>query len=178
MTRLSDKDRALFTQSEWELLRASSLVRLKSLKKARVKLQLKRARKLAVKYRDLTRDRRRSAKKEPRYKKEHSIADRRAMRKSQLATEASRRFEKRLAQLEKTPAVRTQTQKGTNASGKQQGMTVQQEAVRKAKQRLRAIGRTAPAQKTTRRFQRKRTKAIQGHIRARGQRHQAKRDSK
>lgn len=178
MTNLSDKDRALFSQSEWELLRTSRQRRLKSLTKARVKLQLKRARKLAVKYRDLTRDRRRSAKKEPRYKKDDFIADRRTKRKSRLATEASKRFEDRLAELENQSAGQRQTKRGKPASVKRQGMEVQQEAVRKANQRLGAIGRQSPAQETTRQFQLKGAKAIQGHIRARGQRHQARRDSK
>lgn len=177
MTNLSDKDRALFSQSEWELLRTSRQ-RLKSLTKARVKLQLKRARKLAVKYRDLTRERRRSAKKEPRYKKDDFIADRRTKRKSRLATEASRRFENRLAELENKSARQLQTKRGKAASVKRQGMEIQQEVVRKANQRLDAIGRQSPAQKTTRQLQLKGAKAIQGHIRARGQRHQARRDSK
>ncbi len=178
MTSLSEKDRALFRQSEWELLRTSRPGRLKSLTKARVKLQLKRARKLAVKYRDLTRDHRRSEKKEPRHKNDESIADRRAKRKSRLATDASRRFEKRLADLEKESAGHRQTKNRKTTSVKRKGMVVQQEAVRKANQRLGAGGRQSPAQKNTRQLQLKGAKAIQGHIRARGRRHQARRDSK
>lgn len=178
MTSLSEKDRALFSQSEWGLLQTSTPGRLKSLTKARVKLQLKRARRLAVKYRDLTRSHRRLEKKEPRYKKDDSIADRRTKRKGRLAAEASRRFEKRLLELEKGSAGHRQTKGGKTASVRRKGMGVQQEAVRKANQRLGAIGRQSPAQKTTRQFQLKGTKAIQGHTRARGQRHQARRDSK
>lgn len=178
MTSLSEKDRALFSQSEWELLQTSRPGQLKSLTKARVKLQLKRARKLAVKYRDLTRDRRRWEKKKPRYKKDDSIADRRTKRKNRLAMGASRRFEKRLVELEKESAGHRQTKNGKTTSVKHKGIAVQQEAVRKANQRLGARGRQPPTQKTTRQLQLKGAKGIRGHFRAQGQRHQARRDSK
>ncbi|MGE0645989.1 MAG: hypothetical protein AB7P24_20235 [Nitrospira sp.] len=178
MTTLGDKDRALFSKSEWELLRTSRPGPLKSLTKGRVKLQLRRARKLAAKYRDLTRDHRRSTKEEPPHKKNSSIAGRRTKRKSRLATEASRRFEKRLADLENESAGQRKTKKGKETSVRRQGTAVQQEAVHKANQRRGAIGLKSLAKKTKRQLQMKRTKAIQGHIRARGQWHQTRRDGK
>ena len=178
MPGIRPQDSELLTVMERALIDSSRPAQLKLFTVAQLKARITRARKLWDKYRTLARRQHRANNENSGRARSNPLSNMRTERKGQVLAEALRRFEKRLAQIQR----RDQPQKtGPRTKPSRMGtdpQVAQRASIRKRKQRRLAAGESALAEKVTRQFQKSKLRAIQGHVRASGARRQGKRDSR
>ena len=181
MTFLAVRDRALFTTTQLALLDSSVAPAIESLSLSRIKTQIARARKYGDKYRDLTRHQSRKEKKAGRRaadgKPAQQLQELHNARKAQLMATALQKLVKRRDVLQRRDAKRKR-RGPIGSSNKRRGAAVQSKSLEKRQQRRRAANEAASGAKASRQFQKTRRPAIHAHIRARGQRQQARRDAR
>jgi hypothetical protein len=180
MASLNARDRALFTSSEAALIDATMPPASDSLSPSRVIALIGKIRKYWDKYRMLSRTGARSQKTSRRAAGDapkNRAADLSTARKAELMADALRRLETR-ADRPKEPRGTSPANEGGRSTAGSKGHATQSEALNKRAQRRRAASMAASEMRPTRHFQKTSVKATQGHIRARGQRRQAKRDAK
>ncbi len=177
MARMSTQDRALFTAAELALIESSRPPKIDALKPARVKAQMARARAYADKYRDLARRQHRAKKGAFGRGGPPGAVNQRTERKEELLANALQRFERRLAGLERATR-RKPSRRAKPSTGQARGAVTQRETLRRKQQRRQALSKATTSARVARQFQKTRMRAIQGHIRGRGQRRQGKRDAR
>ncbi len=176
MSRIHAQDRVLFTVTEFDLIQSSLPSTVKTLSRARVKSQIARARRYWDKYRDLAHEQHR-AKKESGKGVAEPGANVRTERKAQILAETLSRFEKRMVQIEQQER-RKKTLPGKSPPIGARQPARPQKTIRRKKPQLQSANESAVETRAARQLQKSRKRAIQGHIRARGKRRQAKRDSR
>lgn len=171
------QDRTLLTAMELALIESSEPSPIRAHSPAQLNVRIARARRLWDKYRGLAREQERTMKKPRQREGLQTFPHVRTERKAQIFAGALERFEKRLEQLtrEKRPRSGPQAKPVPKSSGRP---VVQRETIRRKKQQGQAANEAALAPRITRQFQKSKTRAIQGHISARGKRRQAKRDAR
>ncbi len=174
MSRIGAEDRALFTVRELDVIQSSFPTALKALPPARVKALCLRARKYWDKYRQLSRTQHRTTKASPGgFSKPN--ANLRTERKAEIFAETIGRLEKRLTQLDK--AARSKPAQAVKPPSKGiRKPTKRKKTVAKKRTPVTPAGQASLEARAARQFQKTRTRAIQGHIRASGRRRQVKRD--
>jgi hypothetical protein len=174
MSRIRAEDRVLFTVKEFELIQSSFPSVLKAVPRARVKALSLRARKHWDKYRQLSRTQHRTTKASAGGFSKPD-ANLRSERKAQIFSETVGRFEKRLSQLEKV--VRPKPARAVKPPPKGIRKPIKRKkSVGKKRTPVTPAGQASLEARASRQFQKTRTRAIQGHIRASGRRRQGKRD--
>jgi hypothetical protein len=179
MAPLRTQDHALFTGTELALIQSSSSSAIKELSLPRIKSSVTRARRYGDKYRDLARQQHRTKKRDSGKGQAQPFPNIRTERKARLFAEALTRFEKRQTQLEKQEEkkkAKKNSRKGPGSRTASRTPATAKETIRRKNQRRQAKSQSAQESKIAQQFQKKKSKAIQGHIRARGKRTQAKRD--
>lgn len=180
--------RSLCTAPELELVRASFATGADVPPRARLKLQILRARALRDKYRDLWR-RQRLANRDRTGSKlgARTGSNARTKEKAQLFAETLARFERQWASAAGTPAAKAKGKAKAapplNRAARRHGLAAAQAP--KAKRGKRAapprtgfVSEKALQAARRQRLQNTRAKTLQAHVRARGQRNQARRDSR
>jgi hypothetical protein len=183
----------LCTAAEFQLFRASQPDLVRTLSKAQVQSKIERARNLRAKYRDLFQRQQLATRARPGAKLgAHKKANERTEQKTKLFAEVLARFEARLNQME--AAERRQTAraaaKGAPVKAGERARSAKKPAGKKKvtakKPKLKTKAKTKTGFLTSKaanaarkeKLQNTRAKAIQGHIRSRGKRNQAKRDKR
>lgn len=173
------QDQALFTETELGLIQSSSPSAIKDLSLPRIRSYVTRARRYGDKYRDLAIQQHRTKKRGSGNYQVQPFSNIRTERKALLFAEALTRLEKRQAQLEKQDEKKkaglTSRKKPGSRTASRTPATAK-ETIRRKNQRRQAKSDSAQESKIAQQFQKNKSKAIQGHIRARGKRTQAKRD--
>lgn len=177
MARMSAQDRALFTDTELALIASSRPPKIDTLSPARVKAQMARARTYADKYRDLARRQHRAKKGAFGRGGPPGSANQRTERKEELLAEALQRFERRVAALERATR-RRPGRRAMPSTGQARGAVTQRDTLRRKKQRRQDVTESSVSARAGLQFRNTRARAIQGHIRARGQRRQGQRDTR
>lgn len=177
MALIPERDRALFTAAEAALIESSSPKRIKDLTPSRLKAQMTRARQSAEKYRDLSRRQQRETKRRSGHGRPTPPSNARTERKATLLGDAANRFERQLERLQQPRKPKT-GKPSKPLRHETSGLATQREALRRRKQRRQAASESALAARVTRQFQKSKMRAIQGHIRASGQRRQVSRDAR
>jgi hypothetical protein len=176
MTSMRAQDRTLLTATELALIESSEPSRIKAYTSAQLKGRIARVRRFWDKYRELGRRQQWTTKTSRQRGRLQPSPNVRTERKAQVFAGALERFEKRLEQLTRDERRRSRPQaKPVPKSPRRQ--EVQRETIRRKKQRGRAANEAALSPRITRQFQKSKTRAIQGHISARGKRRQAARDA-
>lgn len=177
MALMQGQDRALFTATEFALIKSSVSTQIKAHTPAQLNAQIMRARKYWDKYRDLARQQQRRTKQRPQPDRLQPFSNLRTERKAQVFAGVLERFEQRLAQLTtQDHRKRDPSRKPVRKSPRRPG--AQRETIRRKKQQGQAASDAALASRVVRQFQKSKIRAIQGHIRARGKRDQGKRDAR
>jgi hypothetical protein len=179
MAPLRTQDHELFTTTELALIQSSSSSAIKSLSLARIKSYVTRARRYGDKYRDLARQQHRTKKRDSGKGQAQPFPNIRTERKADLFAEALARFEKRQAQLEKQEERKLAKKNALKAKSSRAASNKPasaKETLRRKNQRRQAASESSQESRAAQQFQKTKGKAIQGHIRARGKRRQAKRD--
>lgn len=177
MAVMRDSDRALFSATELKVIESSTPALIKSYQPRQLNARMVRVRKYADKHRDLVREQQRATKKGPRPGRPQELSNLRSKRKAQLFADALQRFEKRAEQvIKQTLAKQTADEKRAAKGPRRSG--AQRETLRRRQQRRQAADAAASQPRIARQLKKTKQRAIQGHIRARGKRQQAKRDSR
>lgn len=176
MSRIRAQDRVLFTVKEFDVIQSSFPSILKSLPRSRVVSLISRARKYWDKYRQLSRKQHRATKKAA-GGSPASEANVRTERKAEILAETLSRYEKGLARLEKAERPNRTRAANPPRTGTRPPTKRKKPAGKKTKP-VTPAGQATLEAGVERHLQKTRTRAIQGHIRARGKRRQAKRDSR
>lgn len=177
MALMRVQDRSLLTATELALIESSETSRIRAYSPSQLNGRIRRARRFWDKYRDLARQQRRRTKKSPPPGRPQPFSNLRTERKAEVFAAALKRFEQRLAALTMQDR-RTYRPQATPIPKSPRRPAAQGETVRRKKQQSQAANEAALAPRLTRQFQKSKMRAIQGHIHARGQRHQAKRDAR
>lgn len=176
--RLKDRDRILFTESEWKLLQSSTSPYLATLKSSALTLRLKRIRTLAEKYTDQTRRHHRLLKARTTKTGGQSLAASTAAHKAHVLAEAARRLERQLVRVSDHPSTMGSTRRLDHSPvARSSGERTQLEATRRKKQRRQAAAGSMRAL-TSRHVQKRNIKAVQGHTKGDTRRYQGKRDAR
>lgn len=176
--RLKDRDRTLFTESEWKLLQSSTPPHLTTLKPSALKGRIKRIRTLAEKYTDQSRRHHRSLKAQTTKTGGRSLAASTAERKANVSAEAARRLEQQLVRLSGHPStIGGKRRLGNPPASHRSGERTQSEATRRKQQRRQAAAASMRAL-TSRHMQKRNIKAVQGHTKGRTRRSQGIRDAR
>ena len=176
MASIHVQDRALLTATELALIESSEPSRISAYSPAQLNDRIARARKYWDKYRDLARQQQRRIKKRQ-HRGPQPFSNVRTERKAQAFAAALRRFEQRLAQMTREERHRPRPQAKPIPKWPRRPVA-QREAIRRKRQQRQAANEAALAPRIARQFQKSKMRAIQGHIRARGKRRQAKRDAR
>ncbi len=176
--KLKDRDRTLFTESEWKLLQSSAPPPLTTLKSSGLKERIKRIRTLAEKYADQARRPHRLLKVRTTKTGGRSLAASTAAHKAKVLAEAACRLERQLVRLSGYPPTRGGTRRlGNLPVSHSFEERTQLEAARRKKQRRQAAAASMRAL-TSRHVQKRNIKAVQGHTKGRTRRFQGKRDAR
>jgi len=177
MALMQVQDRALLTATELALIESSEPSRIRAYTSAQLNDRIARVRRAWDKYRDRARQQQRRTKKSQQPGRAQPFSNLRTERKAQVFAATLERFEQRLAQLTREERRRPRPQaKPIPKPPRRPG--AQRETIRRTKQQRQAANEAALAPRVARQFQKSKMRAIQGHIRARGTRRQAKRDAR
>ncbi|MDH5641752.1 MAG: hypothetical protein OEY28_10695 [Nitrospira sp.] len=177
MTSIRVQDRALLTATELALVESSESSRIRAYTAAQLNNRIVRARRFWDKYRKLAREQQRTTKTSGKRGRLHASPNVRTERKAQVFARALERFEKRLEQLTREVRRRPRMQ-AKPASKNRPGSIKPRKTIGRKRQQGQTSDEAARTTRITRRFQKSKTRAIQGHIKARGKRSQAKRDAR
>lgn len=177
MAMMRVQDRALLTATELALIESSEPSRIRAYSPAQLNERIVRARRFWDKYRGLAREQERTIKKTRQRGRPQPSSNARTQRKAQVFAGALERFEKRLEQLTREERRRSHPQAKLLRKNLRRPL-IQRETLRRKKQQRQAASEGTLAARVTRRFQKTRMRAIQGHVRAGGKRRQAKRDAR
>lgn len=177
MTSIRVQDRALLTATELALVESSEPSRIRAYTAVQLNNRIVRARRFWDKYRKLAREQQRTTKTSGKRGRLQPSPNARTERKAQVFARALERLEKRLEQLTREERRRPRL-RAKPASKSLPRSVEQRETIGRKRQQGQTSYEAARASRITRRFQKSKTPAIQGHIRARGKRSQAKRDAR
>jgi hypothetical protein len=137
--RLKDRDRTLFTESEWKLLQSSVPPHLTTLKSSALKARIKRIRTLTEKHTDQARRHHRLLKARTTKPGGRSVAASTADHKAQVLAKAACRLEQQLVRLSgHPPTMGGKRRLGDPPPFRSSGERTQSEATRRKKQRRQA----------------------------------------
>jgi hypothetical protein len=177
--------RALCTATEFDVVSASFAPDVRSLTAARLKANIALARRYLDKYRDLARRQHRAVQtKQAKIGQTQQRGNIRTELKARLFAETQSRFEKALEQLEvrelrkRMAAARAAAKTRDRVKRAADKETAAKHVARRRQERRTTVADASRETRARRQFQKTRLTTIHAHLRARGRRHQARRDSR